>query len=389
MSNPGRLPEVLKLPTASLGGWLLVALVGLVLVGLGGVDIAIHAPELSTDPKTLSFLTLGAGLFLSFFTVAVLANRETVSALRIDRRRRVITIESDDGAAVDLPFGAIARVACHSAAGSSSSQVLTLAKKDGGFLELATFRDDEQAQQAASTLRDALDETADESPADRPEERPDDPPVADPAARLARTPAVTARRDGDTLYLRWSARGSFKSLAAVGCFGAMAVISYGLVREGHGSAIIAVAFMVALALLMVVANLYSLGLCLQVSIDGRHLIIERFRFGRSNKRQAVPIWSVVAVDYTHQLSTSGAGLTIRTGKGKDVHDEAMAEASDAVGGDDGELLTGAKVGLAIMKMVESGIHIPLGRLSLATKIALDLAIGEELARRTGKSAGQL
>ncbi|RLB59069.1 MAG: hypothetical protein DRI90_15890 [Deltaproteobacteria bacterium] len=193
---------------------------------------------------------------------------------------------------------------------------------------------------------------------------------------------------GDALELRWSARGSFKSLLAVGCFGGMAVISYGFVRAGYSSALIALAFMGVLALLMVAGTLYSIGLSLQVSIDGRHLIIERFRFGRSRKRQAIPIWSVVAVDYTHQLSTSGAGLIIRTGKGKDAHDEALAETSNAIDGDD-ELLTGAKAGLAILKMVQSGIHIPAGRLSLATKIALDLAIGEELARRTGKPADQL
>jgi hypothetical protein len=389
MSNPGSLPEVLKLPTASRGGWLLVALVGLALMALGGVDIGTHAPDLGSDPKTLSFLALGAGLFLSFFTLAVLGNRETASALVINRQRRVVTIESSDGAAVDLPLGAIAQVACHAAAGSSASQVLALAKKDGGLLELATFRDDEAAKQVTGVLRDALEAAAEPAPDEDPGDKPAQGPAQNPAARLARTPGVTVGQAGDGLQLGWSGRGSFKSLAAVGCFGGMTVISYGFLRAGYASAIIAMAFMALLALLMVAANLYSIGLNLQVTIDGRHLTIERFRFGRSQQRQALPIWSVVAVDYTHQLNTSGAGLTIRTGKGKDHHDEALNEAGAAVAGDGAELLTGAKVGLAILKMVQSGIHIPAGRLSLATKIALDLTIGEELARRTGKLADPL
>lgn len=363
---------------------MLVALVGLALMGVGGVDIATHGPSLATDPRTLSFLALGAGLFLAFFTVAVLANRETASALRIDPHRRVITIESQDGARVDLPLGAIERVACHPAAGSSGSQVLALAKRDGGMLELAAFRDDERAKEAVTTLRRALDEGTEDAAAKDETERSD----SDPAARLADARAVAATRSDDRLTLKWSAGGSVWSLAAVGCFGGLAVISYAFVREGHDSAIVAVGFMVALAVLMVGANLYSLGLRLQISLDSRHLIIERLRFGRSTSRQAVPLFSIVAVDYTHQLSTSGAGLTIRTGKGQDDREEALAQAEQA-GAKDDDPLTGAQVGLALMKLVQSGIHIPAGKLSLASKLALELTIGEEIARRTGKRAEPL
>ncbi|MBW2457257.1 MAG: hypothetical protein JRI68_22305 [Deltaproteobacteria bacterium] len=375
---------MLKLPKAGRAGWVLMALVGLALMGLGGVDIAVHAPALTADPRTLSFLALGAGLFLAFFTVAVLANRETASALRIDPQARVITIESQDGASVDFPFGAIESVACHPAAGSGGTQVLALAKRDGGMLELAAFGDDEQAKEAVSALRRALGEGTEDAPGEDGAERSG----SDPAARLTNARAVATTRSDDRLTLRWSARGSMWSLAAVGCFGGLAVISYAFVREGHGSAIVAVGFMVALAVLMVAANLYSLGLRLQVSLDSRHLIIERLRFGRSTSRQAVPLFSIVAVDYTHQLSTSGAGLTIRTGKGQDDREDALAEAEQA-GANEDDPLTGAKVGLALMKLVQSGIHIPAGKLSLATKIALELTIGEEIARRTGKRADQL
>jgi len=378
MTDPGSQPQLVVLPSASRAGWLLVALVGLALLGVGGHDLATHASVLAAEPRTRSFLALGAGLFLAWFTVVVLSHRPAASAVRLAGQRGAVAIESRDGAAVDLPWDAIERVVCLRAAGSRGACVLALIKRDGGLLELATYRDDEQARATATILRRALETKGEASPGD-------EPGAGEPAApteRLARGRGVTVHADGDQLSLRWRARSSAWALAAVGCFGGLAVVSYGFLREGYGVAVFALAAMVALAGGMAGGFLHRRGLQVRITIDDQRLVIEQLRFGRTMSRTAIALSSIVAVDCTHQLSTAGAGLAIRTGDDGEDRQGALALTA-AAHRDEADPQPDAKVGLALMQLVQGGIHLPAGRLSLATQIALELTMAEAVARRRG------
>ena len=367
--------QLLQLPRPSRAGWLALIVVGLVLMGAAAPTVARDLDV--ADP--IVYLVLGAGLFLTFFALLILLTRETASRLRV--RAESLVIECSGADSVEVPLAGIAGVHVLTE-GQSSGRVLSLQKRDGGWLELGTLPDGEEAEAIAAPLREAL-RSAPGSPGTA---------AADPLARLEAIRGVRCGRHGDSVTLAWSAGSPLTAFLFLGPISGMLLITYGFHRyQGGTGTLIAMAFVATVALVLIIFTVVNLGVTQRVRIDGSELSVERLRFGKVLKRQALPIGSVATVDYSHKLSVVGAGLTLRSGKAQMEHDQALAgveRGSGAAGADQG-LAAAALVAGALMKTLGSGVHVPLGKLSLPAKIALDLAIGDEVARRTGRAAGQM
>jgi uncharacterized membrane protein len=369
----------IELPRPARGGWLIMLLVGVALLGLGAADVLAAGPRLllsapeeaASIREVLGYFAAGAGMFLASFSLVVLLNRETAARLELDEERGLLRVYDSRGADVAVALDAIASVR-QMAGDSGSGTVVTLAKKDGGFIELFSVRDGEAARPVVDFVQAALQ---------------GDPPAAeslDAVDRLASVRGVRAERDGDALVVSWGARSSFKLLISVGCFLGMAVIGYGFLLNGQDLVIFFIGFALTLAFVMVAFSLISVGVTQRVRIDRRHLTVERVRLGRAIKSQQVPVFNVVTVDYTHQLNTHGAGISVRTGAGREAQQDALGDAAKGAEADDG-----MQVAMAVMKLVSSGIQLPTGQLSLASKLALELALGDEIARRSAKSAAHV
>jgi len=372
MPDPRDDTELLDLPAPSRLPWIAVMLTGLVLGAIGG---RYALPDIRlADP--LHVMMLGAGLFLCFFGLGILLSRQTPAKLRLSRR--ALTIVAQGGDEVEVPLSALSGVQVMMDS-SNQRRVLALKKSDGGYLELAAVSDASRAQQLAQTIKRALDRAPG-----------GEPPGPSPAARLGRTRSVDWEQAGEKLTLSWSGGPSPRMFTALGPCCGMALIAYGFhLYSGGLGTIVATAFPLALALAFVIFQLVNVGVTQRVIIDGRHLTVERVRFGKAIKRQQVQVTAVGTVDYTHRLNVSGEGLTIRTVRGQERHDEALETAQQATEEAEDDLVAGAHVAVAVMKLLGSGIQIPLGRLSLAAKIAVDLTISEDIARRVGKSPGRI
>ncbi|MBI4702638.1 MAG: hypothetical protein HY744_16070 [Deltaproteobacteria bacterium] len=375
-------PAVIALPSP--GRAALYALLGAGVL-LGGAGVAVL---LGGGPPALGLLLLGFGLGFGGVTAAVLANREAITHLRLDPAARQITVCSSDGSSAQLGFDLVARVdavACTSSSEHGTSvtgATLALHKKDGGVLELARFSELEQARAAAERVEQAL-RRGDAGAASEP---------GAPEDRFASSPAVRASREGDALRLSWATRGSLAIAAAVAvAFGAMALIAYAFyLYSGKWTTLAASAATILLGALVVGFALRDAGARQSVRIDGRELTMERSRRGKVVESRALSIWSVIAVDYSHRLDVLGACLLIRTRPAQDAHEqiEQQAERMEESGGELG-LREGIGLAQGVLALLRSGIQLPLGRLSLAERVNLDLAISEELARRTGKEARRI
>jgi hypothetical protein len=372
---PERPERLLVLPRPSRAAWLALLVVGLVLTG---VSVPAVARDLDAAPPIV-YLVLGAGLFLTFFPLLILFTRETAARLRLGGDSLVI--ECSGGDSVEVPLGSLAAVHLL-AEGNGDSRVLSLQKKDGGWLELGTLPDVDRAENIAGPLREAL--AAQLGPRSSSAE--------DPLDRLQTIGAIRLERHGDTVTLAWGAGYPLGAFLFLGPITGMLSIVYGFHRyEGGLGTLLAMAFVATLGLVLLIVTVLNLGVVQRLRIDGRELSVERLRFGKVLKRQTLPIGNVAAVDYSHKLSVIGAGLTLRSAKGQMVHDQALGELKRGAEelGEEDDLAGAALVASTVMKTLGSGVHVPLGKLSLAAKIALDLAIGEEVARRTGRAAGQM
>ncbi len=136
----------------------------------------------------------------------------------------------------------------------------------------------------------------------------------------------------------------------------------------------------ALALLIVAMVLFSQGVVCRVRLDDRQLFVEQLRFGKVRKRQHLLLAEVASVDYTHQLNASGAGLSLR----REALDDTMATLE---GADNPKAAFTAA--LQLMQGVAAGVQLPCSRLSLASKVALDILLSREVARRSGRVPSEL
>lgn len=375
--------EVVDLPSGGRGYWILVA-VGLGLSALGllagtGGDLVITA------------ILLGAGVFLASLGPMLAVTNRPPAHLRVGARS--VTIVERNGDEVELPWAALRAVELVPSQQSSGSHNLTLCKRDGGVIELHAFRRREEGVAIAAGLQRALDAAREaETEGEAADHEASPPRVHEPTTDAI--PGVELRRHGDLVVLEWSGRASATRLLALGPIGGLGIIFGGMLAiEPSVGLALGTAFLGLLAVLVVGSFAYTFGLRNRLTIDGKHLTVERLRGDRVAGRTEVPIFAVVTVDYSDRLNVHGEGLTIRTGAGRDAREAAVEDLGQA-----SELLRGEldptsampdpiALGTAIMKLVSSGVRVELGRLSRAACIALDLRISAEVARRAGKSPG--
>jgi hypothetical protein len=342
----------LQLPAPRKGGWLLVLIIGALLFVIGGREV-LAADFARPEPELLAYFSLGAGVFLAFFALLLLFNREVASTIVLCNGTLTLVTRGDR---VAIPLASLAGVDTLGSTQGDTGHVLALRKKDGGLIELCQFRVGDNVDEVTRVLREAI-ENPDQVAAD-----------SDPIARLEDIDAIHLARRGDRVTLEWAAGLTPAMLLALGpCLG-MLIIVYGFHRVGPTiGTFVGIGFTALFSAVVPLSMLFSIGVRQRVALDGEQVTIERLRFGRVAKVTRAPISSIVNVDYTHQLNTSGAMLTLRT-ETVPSHDLTIK---------------------AIFAMLKNGHQIPMGRLSLAAKIAVDLAIGGEIARRSGRAADQL
>jgi hypothetical protein len=388
--------DVVLLPAKGRGYWVMT-LAGVVLGGLGIWGLTVAGARL--ESAVTAYLTLGAGVFLTFFGALFAFAHRPPARLEIGARH--LRLVERCGDAVELPWSTLEAIELVESQQGGARHTFTLRKRDGGIIELDAYRRREQALALAKPVIDALDDVSEGEPL-----TPTPPaPARGEAPYRAREgwrrrssraipdfaadtiAGVDLERTADRVVLSWKGAASALRLLALGPFAGMGIIVFGFhVADPSAGTIGAMAFVALMATLLVGSWLWSLGTRHRITIDERNLVVERLRGDRVVDRKAVPIFSVVTVDYSDRLNVHGESLTIRTGKGRDVHDSVIAEleATAAKNDDDPNPIA---LGMALMKLVSSGITVPLGSLSRAACIALDLTVSAEVARRTGKTPG--
>ncbi len=370
-----------QLPAPGKAGWLVMLVVGLGLLGFGCVSLARALPSLDAESIHLQFFALGAGLFLSGVPLLVLGNRELASELLWSADAGELVLTCSDGSAVVVPLHSLAGVQSYAAQGGDSARTISLTKKDGGVLEIGIAPSEEATAELVEPLATAIAQPTGPSASS-----------SDPAERLRDIVAIDAARDGDTLRLSWKARARLSAMAMLGPLLGMLAIAYGFHRyQGGFGTLVAMAFAGTLVAAFLIFNLINVGVRQAVVIDDSRVTLERMRFGKAIKRQQLRLSAIQSVDYTHQQSTIGAGLTIRVCKGQQRRAKAqehMAQAAEQADRDE-ELAAGVAAAQGIAQLLSAGIQLPCGPLSLAAKIALDLTISEEIARRTARAPGSI
>jgi hypothetical protein len=360
--------DTVVLPAKGRGYWV-VAFAGLLLgaVGFRGVTLG----EGPVEARVLAFFLLGAGIFLTFFGALLALTHRPPARLEIGARH--LRLVERCGDAVDLPWSSLDGVAVVESQQGGTRHMLTLRKRDGGIIELDAYRRREQALALAKPVIDALDDVSEQA-------------IPEPPDTIA---GVELERTAERVVLAWNGAASPVRLLALGPIAGMGVIVFGFhVAEPSAGTIGAMAFVGLVAVLLLGSWLWSLGTRQRITIDGRNLVVERLRSDRVVDRKALPVFSVVTVDYSDRLNVHGESLTIRTGGGRDVRDGVMADLEAiAEETDEDEDPDPVALGMSIMKLVSSGISVPLGSLSRAACIALDLTVSAEVARRTGKTPG--
>ena len=318
----------------------------------------------------IAYVALGAGLFLAFFAVAMLMTRERASIIEIGGTG--LGIETLGGQSVTLPWRSL-RQALVLPQGDGRDNVVALRKADSGWIELAAFGDDEAAANLAEHLQGHIDSPPDGAP-----------DVID----LARLEGIVVERDGDRTELAWSTT-SFAALAALGPLAGMWVAIYGFHRnEPSMGTLAAMGFVAGLAVLVIVFTVINVGAEQRVAVDATTLTIRRRRFGRVIDDRAIELGTIAAVDYSHRLNVLGASsLTIRTDRARLVREGVERRVAEE--GDDLEDLEAIELSTALLKAIAGGVHVPLGRLPLSTRIGLDLALSDEIAARSLRAKGSV
>jgi len=359
----------IALPRPHRAAWVVLILAGVVSALLGALLLAADFQALLDGASLIgAFLFLGAGLFLSCFGLLVGFNRERPTAMRVSSA--AITLEDASGDRVRIPWTEVERAACLPTQGDDAGWVVALNKRDGGLLELVGSRSREEAERIVVAMAEARGDETTELEASSPE------------AHLDHIRGVTAVRAGDGLELSWGATVPRRQLLIFGPVLGMALIIFGFHREQGGlGTLLATAFMGLMAGLVLASIVRLLGVRQRIHVDARQLTIEKRRGKKTVEQTSVPTFSVVTIDYTHQLTVIGAQLNLRTAEARDHHDAAMGAVTEL--GEDPNPIQLAK---ALSSLMKRGVQVPMGSLSLPAKIGVDLALSAEVARRTGKSS---
>lgn len=301
----------------------------------------------------------------------------------IDPARGVARLATSDGGAVDVPLEAIDRAEAAShlvprKGGSVTVWKLTLHKRDGGVLDTQIASDEPSARRAADTLEEALVAA-----------RAVAPPAGAASPELlaglrGRGPLrVEVTEPGGGSYrsepgrgavsVGWSAATPWVQTAiAVGLIGGFWQIARGLApAEGGGMTAFAWVLAAITAVPIVLFGM-SAGVEVRIDLDDAGLTVERRRFGKPFASRRYTIDEVRAIDLSvmSQMTT----LVVRA-----VGEEPPPDL-DATDGP-------VQLATAIARHAGRANQLPLGALTLADGLHLDLALSAELARRKGVDPG--
>jgi hypothetical protein len=161
---------------------------------LGGMTVGIHAATQGVWPAALLFV--GGGLLFGYFGGLVsfdLADPAAPRSARFDRKRRLFVVEALDGTVCELPLAEISHVTVRrheskSKHGTTVSHIAQLKKRDGGFWDLISYSQPEEAWALVKRVEQLLESS--------------DAPARPPGA--ARLPAgVTTSKVGNCTYFYW------------------------------------------------------------------------------------------------------------------------------------------------------------------------------------------
>jgi hypothetical protein len=351
---------------------------------LAVASTAIAAASLVLDPSHALKLGLSA-MAAGMGSVILGAAASRVVQVAIDGARALCTLATDDGGQVDLPLASIERFSSvrhtHTSTRSGSTQSettvtwrVTVEKRDGGQIETYACPSggEDEARQVVAQLQAAL-AAARQRPV----------PAADPtdaAATLRDIPRLRVSpprtkgegyRSGparDALEIAWDApppwRQTLGFLGLVGGFGQV-FHAFAQTPEG-GAAIVGAYFMAAMALAIVVFTGLAVGVTVQVRIDDESFEVTRRRFGQVISNRLWPIHEIEAIDFSVTSSTST--LAVRASGA-----EPAPELDPG-----GPTLSFVS---AVMRHASQLNQLPLGELTLADGLRLDLALSAEVARR--------
>jgi hypothetical protein len=352
---------------------------------LAALASAIAAASLLVDPGHALKLGLSA-MAAGIGSVMLGAAASRVVQVAVDASRALVTLATDDGGQVDLPLASIERFSSvrhthtSSRSGSTSQRETTVTwrvvaeKRDGGQIETYACPSggEEEARQVVAQLEAAL-AAARERPA------PDiDPSTA--AASLGDIPRLrvaTPRTRGegyrsgparDALEVSWDAPPPWRqTLGFLGLVGGFAQVFHAFsLSPGNGAAIVGTYFMAAMALAIVVFTGLAVGVTVHVRIDDESFEVTRRRFGQPISSRRWPIHEIEAIDFSVTSSTST--LSVRA-SGEEPAPEVDPEGPSLA------------FVAAVARHASQLNQLPLGELTLADGLRLDLALSAEVARR--------
>lgn len=320
------------------------------------------------------------------FAASALGNvARRIVQLTVDPGRDTVTLVTNDGGRVDLPVAAIECFECQwrkvtkgSDAASSLPSHLAVLKRDGGRLETTAFPSGEleRTRIAAERLNQVLAEARADSA---------DAAFADPRATLRTIRGVAVATPPppagdyrsqpveDALDVAWAAQSPWLPAACgLSMVGGLGVVFRDLgSAPGAGSFGVAAWIMGALALAVIVFFGLAVGVRVHIRIDDEGVTVERRRFRQKIASRTWPLADVDAIDLS--VTSNTTTLTVRT-----ADDEVPV------------FSPGQSPVLFVAGVVRHAGQInqlPLGALSLADGLLLDLALSSELARRKGVEAG--
>jgi len=348
----------------------------------------------------VGIFALGVALLVS--AVALRSDDELPATLEADPRTGSVTLRSIGGGSATLPRRAIERVHVVEQAISSSSvhdagasrqppakkYLVTLLKADAGTIELASFGD----QERASSLAAEIDRVIRRAPASADA----DPSAVDPLKRLRDCTEVKLERgeppragyrsksEEERFCVSWRAGARPRHLLSVAMLIAGAIVVFlGIVQAGAPRGLLVMPALFGLGgLAFVVSTLLNLGVTVAIHVDDSELAIERRRGARTLHRKVLPLAAIRAIDASYQVDLRGGQqLRIRLDEAQQIQ-LAVAASRDpkaayrAMGG------VGAAL-RAAWTLDRNTITVPIARLPFADQMNLDLALSEEVSRRTG------
>lgn len=344
------------------------------------------------EQQPLASLLVSAGL------IAVLVSMSPTqrpTALSVEAVSGSMTFVDDLGGTAVLPRSAIAGVNVITKTGSdgdgsqSKAFALQLNKRDGGFMEVATWSSREEPRRIADAIGQVMAATGDSAPEE----------AGDPLGRLAGARAVHGRRlaadaaagyrqhAGDAegpLEVTWPAlRGGQALLAPLFALAtAVPIVAFAPHDVGVGIWIILGLF----GLFGVVGLVFSLrevGVTYAVVVDAEQVCAERRRGARVVGRKAVPLSQVVSVDMDIMAKT----LTVRPQDAHQSHAQSVAAAAN-LPREPSAAQVSSIVGSAL-RAQRLGVSARVASLGLADALNLDLVISAEVERRVGAPAGTM